>query len=110
MGGEVARYLGSQLSCDPWSCDIQHLIIQNNKPRVISEMYEPHSVLPEFLWPLSCGERRRWHKCCINSLVTILQRLGHFFKLSNRALMATITVLADISTAPKAGLSSTPHA
>ena len=30
--------------------------------------------------------------------------------LSNRALMATITVLADISTAPIAGVSSTPHA
>ncbi len=35
---------------------------------------------------------------------------GHLFKFSSRALMATITVLADISTAPRAGVSSTPHA
>lgn len=31
------------------------------------------------------------------------------FKLSIRALIATITVLADISTAPSAGVSNTPH-
>ena len=36
--------------------------------------------------------------------------VGHFGSLSSRALMATITVLADISTAPSAGVSSTPHA
>ena len=34
----------------------------------------------------------------------------HFFTVSNRALMATITVLADINTAPKAGVSKTPQA
>jgi len=56
------------------------------------------------------------------SLVPVPQQIGHFlgsglasvlgsaFSLSSRALMATITVLADINTAPRAGVSSTPHA
>jgi hypothetical protein len=42
--------------------------------------------------------------------VAVFQQHVHFFNLSSRALMATITVLADISTAPRAGVSSTPHA
>jgi len=43
-------------------------------------------------------------------LVPVLLRPGHFLSLRSRALMATITVLADISTAPRAGVSSKPHA
>ena len=42
--------------------------------------------------------------CCRSSAFDV------FFSLSSRALMATITVLADISTAPRAGVSSTPQA
>jgi hypothetical protein len=41
---------------------------------------------------------------------TLGQPLGHFFNLNSRALMATITVLADMNTAPNAGVSSTSQA
>lgn len=36
--------------------------------------------------------------------------VGHFDSLNGSVLMATITVLPDISTAPRAGVSNTPHA
>ena len=43
-------------------------------------------------------------------LVAVLPQPGYFLNRSSRALMATITVLADISTAPRAGVSTTPGA
>ncbi len=43
-------------------------------------------------------------------VVPILYQNNHFLSFKSRALMATITVLADINTAPRAGLRSTPHA
>ena len=51
---------------------------------------------------------KRTFRCSQNPF--LLEYPGYFSSLSNRALMATITVLADINTAPSAGVSSTPHA
>jgi hypothetical protein len=62
------------------------------------------------LWSLSFDSGFHIVSCESNIVVPVRQQLDHFISLSSRALMATITLLADINTAPRAGVSSTPHA
>ena len=52
----------------------------------------------------------RFHRLYVTAHSAFMVCYYDFFSRSSRALMATITVLAAISAAPKAGVSSTPQA